>query len=81
MSAPKKNKLTATYNDQIYTRTTHRPYTYCSVVALIGDPNATANGCVWSWHLTESAARKGSLTGQQRKRFTVIAVVPVAAAS
>lgn len=73
----KPTKQYATWNGEVYTRTSRNPYRYAAVVAF-KDPNhpdAAGREGIWSWHRTAESAAKGTLTGDQRRGLYVKAVV------
>jgi hypothetical protein len=65
-------KITATYQGQTVTRTSKRAYAFASVVRW-GNGETT----IATFHATEAAALKGSLTAQQKQNGAqVVAAVP-----
>lgn len=67
-----KTTYTVTYNGKTVTRTSAKVYTHASVV-LWSDGKVS----IPSFHSTEAAALKGSLTAQQKEFGAEIIAVPV----
>lgn len=70
--------FSVTYNGKTYTRLSKNNYTHVSVVHVPPNFVGGEKDIVWSWHLSESNALKGSLTGSQKQGGAYVKeVIPV----